>query len=76
MITELYRGLWPFVARQSITMVVFLQADLLAKKITRRVLNIPDDQKISVRSLTFASGFVAVATTLIGTPVDVLKTYL
>ena len=62
--------------RQAVSWIVFLQADLLAKSLIRRRMQIAETQQIPTRYLMPASFAVALINTCFVIPFDCVKTHM
>ena len=73
---ELFRGFGPLFLRQLISWSVFLQTDLLTKKLIRKTYSIPDTEQIPAKLLMMSGCIVALVNTSIIMPIDCIKTHL
>ena len=73
---ELFRGFGPLFLRQLISWSVFLQTDLMTKRLIRKTYSIPENEKIPTKLLMMSGCFVALVNTSIIMPIDCIKTHL
>jgi hypothetical protein len=71
---DLFRGFGSLMTRQTVAWVSFLQADLYTRSKIRKIYNIPNNETIPSKLLIPAGCGVAVFSTLVIMPFDVLKT--